>query len=67
MVTCLYTGVVASAQVRSGLNLPGQIRNVIPQMIRPGTPPTNRSVSPAISIGTAQTSDAHRYLMFAKC
>ncbi|XP_060558015.1 histone deacetylase complex subunit SAP130-A-like isoform X2 [Ruditapes philippinarum] len=44
----------------TALNLPGQIRNVIPHMIRPATPPTNRSASPAISIGSAQTSDAHR-------
>ncbi|XP_045201514.2 histone deacetylase complex subunit SAP130-like isoform X2 [Mercenaria mercenaria] len=44
----------------TALSLQGQIRNVIPHMIRPGTPPTNRSASPAISIGSAQTSDAHR-------
>ncbi|KAL4220123.1 hypothetical protein ACF0H5_020534 [Mactra antiquata] len=69
-------GVVASAHVRTGstlrqphptsipasaINLQGQIRtNVIPQIIGPGTPPTNRSGSPAISIGSGQTSNPHR-------
>lgn len=73
---CLPAGVVAaSAHVRSGaavrqphptsipasaINLQGQIRNVIPQIIRPGTPPANRSGSPAISIGSGQSADPHR-------
>lgn len=42
------------------LNLHGPIRTVLPQMMRPGTPPSNRSNSPVISISNMQSTEAHR-------